>query len=317
MYFGSVKFFKHLIVTSILLVVVIFVGGLSFFVYNTASELLPTPAVNENLNDALAAGQNDAMIEDFLVVEPEVEIEIVKVNPFEGQVIAPYQDLYPDLYSPVEFPEEFKDATGIAYLTFDDGPSARTVEILDILKEYDIKATFFVVGDYLNTEAEREIVKRAYDEGHTIAAHTDSHVYKDIYSSVEAFLADMDAVCGKIYDITGEYPSVIRFPGGTVNSYNTLVYEDIAREMLRRGFLYYDWHSTTMDTAGVTDPYAIADHATRGSDGGPFIILGHDSEYKKPTVAAVPIIIEKLQAKGYTFDKLTNEVMPRAFGIVD
>ena len=131
------------------------------------------------------------------------------------------------------------------YLTFDDGPSARTLEILDILKEYNIKATFFILSD--EKETSRDIVKRIYDEGHSIGVHSSSHAYEKIYKSVDHFLSDFEICLEYIKDITGEAPNIFRFPGGSVNSYNKDICKELTDEMTRRGFTYFDWNVSGED----------------------------------------------------------------------
>ena len=99
------------------------------------------------------------------------------------------------------------------YLTFDDGPSSNTIKILDILKEKDVKATFFVVGRLSDTTT--PIYKRIVDEGHTLGMHSYTHVYKDIYPSEDAFEYDLDRIQALIYEQTGVLSKYYRFPGGS------------------------------------------------------------------------------------------------------
>ena len=103
-------------------------------------------------------------------------------------------------------------------MTFDDGPSTRTDEVLAVLARENIKATFFVVGQTSETNLQR--IRDIVNQGHTIAMHSYSHDYTKIYASVEAFLDDMYRVFSQIRDATGVAPTFFRFPGRSVNSYN-------------------------------------------------------------------------------------------------
>ncbi|NLA52445.1 MAG: polysaccharide deacetylase, partial [Alcaligenaceae bacterium] len=219
-----------------------------------------------------------------------------------------YQNKYPGLYC--------KPSSGyihrekVAYLTFDDGPSSRTPEILDILKEYNIKATFFVVTSNTNTS----LLKRIAEEGHTIGIHTNSHVYKEIYSSVEAFLDDFNTAYKKVYEETGIKAEIFRFPGGSLNAYNLGTYQEIISEMLRRGFQYYDWNISTNDSnprINANEIVNVVKNSVKGQN--KLIVLCHDSEHKYETVKALPEIIEFLKNEGYSFDKLDNTVEPVVF----
>ena len=137
------------------------------------------------------------------------------------------------------------DVDNAVYLTFDDGPSARTDEILEILDKYGVKATFFVVG--ANEEGDLERMQKIVAAGHTLAIHSYSHDYKKIYASVEAYLEDFNQMFCQIYEATGVKPQIFRFPGGSVNSYNVGIHQQLIAEMTRRGFVYFDWNVANGD----------------------------------------------------------------------
>ena len=200
------------------------------------------------------------------------------------------------------------------YLTFDDGPSKRTEEILDILKEYDIKATFFIISS--TSDQNRDIVKRIYSEGHTIGVHSASHSYKEIYKSVESFMNDFEICYNYIEETTGEAPSVFRFPGGSVNNYNKNICKDIVDEMGRRGFTYFDWNVSSDDATKNPSEESIYTKVIEGCKKHKnSVVLMHDSAYKKDTVAALKKIIPYLIEQGYIFDKLSENVQPTVFKI--
>lgn len=221
-----------------------------------------------------------------------------------------YQELYPGMYAALA--KETRTEPKTVYITFDDGPSSRTAEILDILKQEDVKATFFIIGK--EGAKEKDLLKRIADEGHTIGIHTYTHVYDNIYVSVEAFLEDFYKTYQLIYDTTGIRPSVFRFPGGSINTYNVRYYEEIIAEMSRRGFTYYDWNASSGDAVAKATAKSVYDNTVQSSEGKDrIILLMHDSIGKYHTVTALPDVIDYYKAKGFRFDCITNDVTPVAF----
>ena len=229
-----------------------------------------------------------------------------------------YQFAYPNLYSnPTRDASRTMDTdsetdTRTVYLTFDDGPSARTEEILDILEQYNIKATFFVVNN--DSEKAKQTISRAYSEGHSIGVHSASHSYKEIYRSVDSFLQDFESCFSYITEITGDTPTIFRFPGGSVNSFNKAVCHDIAQEMYRRGFVYFDWNVSSDD---ATRSYSEDSIYRKVMDGcrnrDESVVLMHDSATKKETVAALKRIIPDLLEQGFVFDRLDENARPTIF----
>ena len=231
-----------------------------------------------------------------------------------------YQIGYADVYSPnindtaEEINADADDEEKIVYLTFDDGPSNRTIEILDILNQYNVKATFFILKS--DSEQSRNIIKRAYNEGHTIGIHSASHSYKEIYKSVDSFLADFEECFNYLQDITGCAPSIFRFPGGSVNNYNKNVRKDIINELLRRGFTYFDWNVSGDDATSSYTEESIYTSVIMGCKGRKSsVVLLHDSAKKTETVAALKRIIPDLIDMGYTFKPLTENIHPTVFKI--
>lgn len=220
--------------------------------------------------------------------------------------------LYEDLrVEPVEFVDV---STKTVYLTFDDGPSPVTTTILDILDQYEIKATFFVQGSALNWNENIEILKRIHEEGHAIGAHTDTHVYNEVYASATSFLRDFYAVWDKIYQITGEKTPLYRFPGGSINAYNKHVIEEIVEILDDRGFVYYDWNVSSEDSIGANTTVSnIIYNATLSRNYNKAIVLMHDASSKVNTATALPEIIEHYKNQGYTFAVLTPEISPIQF----
>ena len=179
------------------------------------------------------------------------------------------------------------------YLTFDDGPSIYTEEILDILKRYNVKASFFVTG--MNMPQYKEYYQRILDDGHTLGIHTYSHVYNDIYGSLEAFQEDFYKLQDYIYECTGEKINIYRFPGG---SSNTIVSEETREQIMKwlkeENIVYYDWNVSSGDASNVLlSPEKIAENCISGVERcNTAIVLLHDSGGKKSTIEALPLIIE-------------------------
>lgn len=217
-----------------------------------------------------------------------------------------YAKLFPDLYTVYEVPNELEKGRKIAYLTFDDGPSKNTFEILDILNELNVKATFFLVGSSISEEVETSL-KRMVNEGHTIGIHTYSHRCNEIYCSIERFLEDFNTVYQQIYEITGERVNIYRFPWGSNNGFSIHFKDDLLAEMERRGFTCYDWNVDSNDSVGKPTTYSIRHNIEKDLKNNDYpIILMHDSKINKLTVRSLPNIIKMLSEKGYEFDTLDH-----------
>lgn len=223
-----------------------------------------------------------------------------------------YQSLYPDFYAPQPYAAE-RVAEHTVYLTFDDGPSARTDEVLATLAEKNVKATFFVVGH--TDEADFERMRQIVAQGHTIGMHSYSHDYQKIYASVEAFLADFYRNFNQIRSVTGVTPTAFRFPGGSVNGYNKAVRKAIVAEMERRGFVPYDWNVTSGDAAaGGARTDQVFGNIVNQSIGKPrCIVLCHDSAPKRTTASALGSVIDELRTMGFGFAPITPTVRPYLF----
>ena len=184
------------------------------------------------------------------------------------------------------------------YLTFDDGPSENTDKILDILDDYGIKATFFVNGR--EDEESLAAYKRIVDEGHTIAMHSYSHKYSEIYSSLDAFKKDYEKIQNLIYDTTGVESMYYRFPGGSSNRVSNAHMSDYIKFLNEQGIVYFDWNVSSGD---ATSQAFSADELVENvmSDVVKYktsVVLMHDAKTKSTTVQALPEIIEALQKSG-------------------
>ena len=193
----------------------------------------------------------------------------------------------------------------VVYLTFDDGPSPRTSEILDILKKYNVKATFFVTNQ--NSQYDY-LIKRAYDEGHTIGLHTSCHNYHEIYGSEDAYFADLQAIQDKVYNITGYRSTIIRFPGGssnTVSRFNPGIMTRLTQLVEERGFYYHDWNVDSEDAAGANEERQMNNVMTYSPKHEVVNLLMHDSGNKYATVNSLEAKIKYYLDNGYSIEPIT------------
>lgn len=196
----------------------------------------------------------------------------------------------------------------IIYLTFDDGPSCKiTNKVLDILKENEVKATFFLIGNQI--EGKEDIVKRINDENHSIGLHTFTHNYKCIYCNEDNFIGEMIECQNEINRVVGISPNIIRFPGGSYKHLN----KKYLNKLHESNFKVYDWNLDNTDGLNPKlSPYKLYTKATKGSkDLQTIILLMHCTDKNKNTCEALPKIIEYYKSQGYEFrtiDKETPEV---------
>lgn len=203
-----------------------------------------------------------------------------------------------------------KDDVKTCYLTFDDGPTKSvTLRILDTLRRYNIKATFFTVGSLL--EANPDMARRVYDEGHLLANHSYSHNYSDLYATQDSFMSEINTVFDLITKITGEsnYPKIFRFPGGGYNAGSYGEVKQIYKELLKsNGIRYCDWNALNGDAEGksrtVEELVERVKKTTSGKED--VVILMHDAAAKSTTADALPYVIEYLIGEGYTFKTLAS-----------
>lgn len=193
------------------------------------------------------------------------------------------------------------------FLTFDDGPSKSvTIPILDILKQNNVKATFFVLGS--NAERYPEIVKRAYQEGHYIANHSFTHVYSNIYSSPQAVLDEYNRTETAIKNAIGDqtYNSrVFRFPGGTSGGKYANIKAEAVNLLNQNNVAHLDWNALTADAAGLDNVNDMMNYVeTTMGNKNSVVILMHDIGTKKSTYELLPQLIQVLREKGYVFENI-------------
>ena len=267
----------------------------------------PEDSAGEDASEAVSSGSPEAEVPETSG-EPEITPPPVDPNGPE------YQKKYPDMFVPQTEKKPFDPNDKVVYLTFDDGPSALTEDVLNILDEYGVKATFFVVAK--DDETSKQRLREIADRGHAIGLHSYTHDYRKIYASVDAFLDDFAKEREIIYSATGESPTMFRFPGGSVNSYNKKTAKAIIDEMTRRGYTYYDWNVSSGDAEyGATRESIYRDTITQTKARTKAIVLCHDTNAKGDTVSQLPAILKELKQSGYRFDKLDPSVAPINFPV--
>lgn len=195
------------------------------------------------------------------------------------------------------------------YLTFDDGPSSNTDRILDILDEYGVKATFFVVGKEGYTEEYQRIV----EEGHTLGMHSYSHKYREIYESLDAYRTDLEKLHSFLYEVTGEDCNIVRFPGGSSNTISKVDMKELIGYLAQEGITYFDWNVSSGDaSSNYISASKIAENVLNNVwKYDSVVILMHDSAAKDTTVEALPMIIEKiLESENTVLLPISEDTIP-------
>lgn len=209
-------------------------------------------------------------------------------------------------------PQEIPDLSSkTIYLTFDDGPSSRTPEILKILKDNGVKATFFVINGGKYNHYMQDIVA----DGHTIALHSYSHDYAKIYTSDEAYFADLQQISDVVYNQTGVRTQMIRFPGGSSNTkskkYNPGIMTRLTQEVERQGYTYFDWNLSSGDAnSNSVAASTIINNCRKVPKSNAVIVLMHDAGAKRTTVEALPEVIAYYKAAGCSFAAIDASTPP-------
>lgn len=188
------------------------------------------------------------------------------------------------------------EAAHKVYLTFDDGPSVYTGDILDILDRYGVKATFFVVGK--EKDSDKEALQEIVARGHTLGMHSYTHKYADVYESVDAFAEDFRRIQDYLYEVTGVKSTVYRFPGGSSNTVSDIDMQEFADYLDGQGVRFFDWNISSGDGGKqLLAVETLVENCTADIERfETSVILLHDSAAKTTTVEALPIIIENILA---------------------
>ena len=371
MYFGSVRFFKHLILTVVALLIIVPTILCIVLLCDNNSKSAEIDRLNsiiasgeykdeasddssatdssdtENTSDyseteepvsAITPENTDTSVPETTTEEPETSVpettteepetsapettteepetsapETTTEEP-ESSVPSQSEDLtllYEDMYV-TPYAGEYINDDKTVYLTFDDGPSILTENILMYLRQENVKATFFVVPE--DTVYCRSLLRKIINEGHTIGIHSSSHDYEEIYSSPKAFLDDFYKAYSLVYDATGYKADIYRFAGGSINDYNEDTREEIIAEMSRRGFQYFDWNVDSNDWQGYNWTQLYNSVLKDSYELSTPVILFHDTGMRENTVLVIEDIIKALKNKGYKFGTLSQKTEPIQFG---
>ena len=203
---------------------------------------------------------------------------------------------------------KYPKPTKVCYLTFDDGPSDNTLKILKILKKYDAKATFFVIGT-----AKLEYLPKIEKAGHAIGLHSNTHEYSKIYKSETAFFKDINKLSKKIENKIGVKTMLLRFPGGSNNlvskKYKKGIMSDLTTQVQIKGYAYFDWNVDSGDASGHNVPASriTKNVLNQAKNKNSICVLMHDTAAKGTTVKALPGILDGLKKQGYKFEVLTEK----------
>jgi peptidoglycan/xylan/chitin deacetylase (PgdA/CDA1 family) len=292
----SVGYYKRLILLAFGLTILLSAGfSIALLVKNrTLEKMLDTTQVLPD--DAVTVGATE--------LEPA---GIVREAP-----VLSYQMLYPDFKAGFFGFNADLVSDKTVFLTFDDGPSEGTAALLEVLKKKGVKASFFVNGKSNRILSDQ--LERMAEEGHAVGMHSYSHRYNIIYENIENLLDDFYRNYLYIKAETGTAPEILRFPGGSINIFNLENYQSMVAEILRRGFIYYDWNVSAGDAIADATAQSIIDNVVNGVRlcWGPAFVLMHDND-KKALGEALGPIIDILAKDGYVFKALDNSVKPPMF----
>ncbi|MFJ7888438.1 polysaccharide deacetylase family protein [Lysinibacillus xylanilyticus] len=182
----------------------------------------------------------------------------------------------------------------VVYLTFDDGPSQLTGQFLDVLKEHDVKATFFMQGANLQNKNFQDNVRRATSEGHYVGAHSMTHNSKRLYTEGK-FVEEMNETIAIIHEITGENPKLVRAPYGSVPGLDN---EQLRNQIVEANIKVWDWTIDSLDWELKNNPYQIVENIRNGTTRDIEIVLMHEV---RQTLQVLPNIISFYKERGYKF----------------
>ena len=278
----------RIVITIIILAIIGILVCSGIIIYNKYKALNAVASVEENTTEA----DND---EKNAAEENEIKEEENSTNPDNKEFISAIENIYNG--------EEGKRV----FLTFDDGPSKDvTPHILGILDKYNIKATFFVLGNRVKMYP--DIVKQEYEAGHYIANHGYSHKYSSIYKNVDSILKEYNKTEQAIREALGDetYSSnLFRFPGGSKGGPYEKIKKKARKELKEYGIAYLDWSALTYDAEGANTKKEILSNLKETINGwNNVVILMHDAADKKITYETLEDVIKYLKKEGYEFKNI-------------
>lgn len=306
-----VKRLKKLIVASVLILIFVPLAMAIYFGCKAFSLQRKLADAREELDSFIEQMSESEFLEsdsDIAESKPDSVPELSKEpEQSSGQNTLSYEDVLQLTLSD----EELYDGYRKVYLTFDDGPSPNTERILDILKDYDVKATFFVVKR--TGRNNEKIYRRIADEGHSLGMHSCTHVYRDLYKDTDSFCLDTNEIRNFLYLVTGVESDIYRFPGGSSNRTTSVDMHVYARELENMGIEFFDWNISSGDAGAValTKDMIVGNVTSKLESFDNAVILFHDLSSKDSTVEALPEIIEYIQSMDNTVIlPLTKETNP-------
>ena len=197
-----------------------------------------------------------------------------------------------------------KNDEKVAFLTFDDGPTLSTTpKVLDILKEENVKASFFVIGKYVDKHP--EIVKREFDEGHYIANHGYDHNNSILYKSRDSFANEIkktDISIGKAIGIDNYCSSIFRFPNGFMSPNNKVQKKDALKILSELNYVYIDWNCLNNDSVKKYSKEQLLNNLKKSyKDKDILVVLMHDTKYVNDSSLVLKESISYLRSEGYQF----------------
>lgn len=284
------------------LMIVVLIAVLGFVIFNSdkgTDKYLKEVNALEEKNDEL-----DKVSESYESKVSELNEKISELESMNEQISIENNELESTI-SQNEMTNTLKEDEKVVFMTFDDGPSDLTPEFLKVLDSYNVNATFFVTYQPQFEDTYKQIV----NAGNAIQIHTATHEYNDIYTSVDAYLADFNQAYDYVCSVIEKKPTYFRFPGGSTNSYGKSIVRDIARTMKDKGFDFVDWNVSVGDGSASATKDSIIQKITAESEGKQHIVmLAHDSGTKKETLAALPQLIEYYKNNGYDFRTIENNI---------
>ena len=279
-----------IVITIIILAIISIIVCVGIIIYNKQKVIETSAGLSGDSNNAVAVSDEKDSQEEETQESNEAVVD-EETKKFVNQVNNIYNG----------------DEGKRVFLTFDDGPTEEvTTHILDILDKYNIKATFFVLGN--RVKANPEILQREYNSGHYIANHGYSHKYSKIYKSVDSILDEYNKTEQAIRDALGnqEYAShLFRFPGGSHGGPYEKIKKKARKELNEKGIAYLDWSALTYDAEGAKTEKEILKNLKETMNGWDnVVILMHDSADKKITYESLEAVIKYLQEKGYAFKNM-------------
>jgi peptidoglycan/xylan/chitin deacetylase (PgdA/CDA1 family) len=278
-----------------------------------SKDLEQTQADSEQIKTDLAAlqSQNDTLKSDNDSLKSQLQSLQDAYSELENQSSASQTSVQDDTAG--SDTDNGNSGEKVAYLTFDDGPSKVTSDLLSVLDDLDVKATFFVSFAGSDSAEKRALLKQESDAGHVVGVHTWTHDYYTIYANEENFLEDFNKMKEVITESTGKTPNVCRFPGGASNTVSItasggeIIMPQLAELVQDMGFQFFDWNAGGYD---AEKPYPtaseLASKVINDAEGrDTVVILLHDTH--DFTVDAVPEIVNELRSQGYTFKTLTPD----------